>query len=526
MTPNTISPSPIATTPSPAAMPPGDPAGFASLLEGFEAQNMPAPAGSVLPGVRQAVADLLARGTGESETPGATGIADPELPTLDAVLATGGDVPVVAGGAQPITGPKFLEAELPPGLARRLGEIAVPGKGKASRQDRPLPMPLRADALDAPAELPVGDAIDGGADAQPPKARDRDLRPDPGFAAEAELARRNPEARIIVAARVAETPAVAHATARLDPVRVPGAPAEAEVDMPVDASPPPASPEPPVSTAEPTIEASQDATEPAEIAPSPAEDGAPAPHPSAARGRDAERLTGLARAFERSGQPRLDPARGEAEPPRPEPRPDASPAGRPFEALAALAAGVAPPRSLPAALAERTPAAPAAFDVAPATGSAPGFGFHPATPVQVRAPDFAAAPGPVVDTARADWMQSMIERIGEIRHENGTREAQIRLAPDILGVVEIRIERRDERMHVTMSADNPQARAMLGEAAPKLQEMAEARGLRLTQSSVDAGASHQNPQRRQGGDGATLPEAPARAGAETPSTDRSDDRIA
>lgn len=520
MTPNIITATPATPALSPALMPGGDPAGFARLLDGFAAQNLPAAAGSILPGMRQAVADPA----GDDAAMPVDG-AIPELPALDAVLTTGEAVPVGSGPDAPDGAASLLAGALPPGLAKRIGEIASPGKGKAGLHARPLPMPLRADAPESEDGLsaePDEDAVIAPADTP---ARRQDPRPEPGFGAQAELAPREPLARPLeIAARAAEAPAIdaagdaAPETPPQDAVAPTIAAAPTTTATAPDAAPTPAPVDPAAETPPPVAEAAVPVEARPEM-PDRAEDRA--------RGRDPERLTGLARAFERSGQPRLDPAQAAPAAPVPTPRPDTvAPAGRPFEALAALAAGAAPLRLLPAAPGDRTPAEPAAFDLAPVSASAPSFGFHPAASVHVRAPAFAAAAAPVVDTARADWLQSMIERIGEIRHENGTREAQIRLAPDMLGIVDVRIERRDERMHVTLSAENPQARALLSEAAPRLQEMAEARGLRLGQASVDAGASQQNPQRRPGGEAAPAPAAPPSARRGDDESPRSDDRIA
>lgn len=116
--------------------------------------------------------------------------------------------------------------------------------------------------------------------------------------------------------------------------------------------------------------------------------------------------------------------------------------------------------------------------------------------------DFGVANRPVIDTSRAEWMQAMIERIAEMPQVDGKREAQITLRPDALGAVEVRIEQRQDRLHVTMNADNAQARQLLSESAPRLQELAEARGLRLSQSGVGGGESQDRqpqPERQEAG---------------------------
>lgn len=117
----------------------------------------------------------------------------------------------------------------------------------------------------------------------------------------------------------------------------------------------------------------------------------------------------------------------------------------------------------------------------------------PATPVS--APSLAQ-PAPV-DVSRAEWAQAMIDRIAELPQAEGRREAQIRLIPDALGKVDVSIVQRDDQMQVTLNAETAPARQLLAEAAPRLQEMAEARGLRLADPQVGGGQSQD---RRQSSD--------------------------
>lgn len=539
MTPTSISTLSTGPGPTLSAAPAGDADAFAALLKGLETGNPIADAGTALPDGRQAVAAPP---------------AEASLPGLEAILETGEGIPVPPGPGCEVEietpllpavageGKESAKDTLPAGLQKITLEIAAPGKSRANLHARALPMPFRAlmggeaPAPDAPLTVaPAGEKAPKAA------AKAEEIVVDPAFAPEAPRLDPAPERKpITVAARVADTPAIDRATAALDPVRVPAPKAEE----------PPAVPAPETRVDGETKSAA-DAAQQAPIEtlkteglpapdaqpePSAADVRAPAPQAAeiAARAADPARDRSVPPAY--AGlTPAAPPGRkaaGEPEAPRLR-----APAGRPFEALAALAAGQEPLRPLPAALTGRTPAEPAAFAdllsgidpaaLTPASSSQPaGFGFHPATPVQMRGADLVAAGAPVVDTSRADWLQSMIERIGEIRHEGGAREAQIRLAPDALGTVDIRIEQRDDRIHVTMTAETAQARALLAEASPRLQDMAEARGLRLTQSSVDAGQS-QNQQRRQGGDAPGTPAAPASARRATdPETARSQDRIA
>lgn len=127
----------------------------------------------------------------------------------------------------------------------------------------------------------------------------------------------------------------------------------------------------------------------------------------------------------------------------------------------------------------------------------PAFDFAPLSPVAASqpAPITVQAAPPVqlgtVDTARAEWMQAMIDRIGDIAQEDGKREAQIRLRPDALGAIEVKIVERDNRYQVTLNADTAQTRQLLSEHAPRLAELAEARGLRFAQTDIGGGAQQQ-----------------------------------
>jgi flagellar hook-length control protein FliK len=82
-----------------------------------------------------------------------------------------------------------------------------------------------------------------------------------------------------------------------------------------------------------------------------------------------------------------------------------------------------------------------------------------------------------------------------------------------------------DRIHVRFTADTPAARDALTSAQPRLAEMAEARGLRLGQTSVDAGSANQGGSRQGAAPQTNIPSAPA--GAQAEATDSTtDDRIA
>lgn len=100
---------------------------------------------------------------------------------------------------------------------------------------------------------------------------------------------------------------------------------------------------------------------------------------------------------------------------------------------------------------------------------------------------------PALDMRRQEWMGAMVEHIEALRDASprnlNTRETNIRLAPDALGSVDISIRHEGDRVHVRFTAENANARALIADAQPRLAELAEARGLRLGQTSVDAGVA-------------------------------------
>ncbi|HEY0624276.1 flagellar hook-length control protein FliK [Sphingomonas sp.] len=129
-----------------------------------------------------------------------------------------------------------------------------------------------------------------------------------------------------------------------------------------------------------------------------------------------------------------------------------------------------------------------------------------------------------LDLSRDDWTGKMVDRIATLREAAEAADTRIRLAPENLGNVDVSIRRDGDRLHVHFTAENPAARQLLTEAAPRLAELAEARGVKLGQTSVDAGAGGQSqgqssqPQSHQ-------PGRPASVAARTTQSDR-DDRVA
>lgn len=132
----------------------------------------------------------------------------------------------------------------------------------------------------------------------------------------------------------------------------------------------------------------------------------------------------------------------------------------------------------------------------------------------------SGADQPPLDMSRDDWAGKMIDRIAVLRDTAEAADTRIRLAPDNLGNVEVSIRREGDRIHVHFAAENPAARQLLAEAAPRLAELADARGVKLGQTSVDAGTGGQ-----QGSPGQPQPNRSARPASAAARADH-DDRIA
>ena len=128
-----------------------------------------------------------------------------------------------------------------------------------------------------------------------------------------------------------------------------------------------------------------------------------------------------------------------------------------------------------------------------------------------------------LDLSRDDWTGKMIERIAALRDGVEAADARIRLAPENLGTVDVSIRRDGDRLQVHFTAENPATRQLLADAAPRLAELAEARGLKLGQSSVDGGGSGERGQQQQPNHPST-PARPTSARADTGTA--SDARIA
>jgi flagellar hook-length control protein FliK len=155
-----------------------------------------------------------------------------------------------------------------------------------------------------------------------------------------------------------------------------------------------------------------------------------------------------------------------------------------------------------------------------------GATFAPSAPDAASAPAIAAPADlqqAVLDTRRHEWMGAMIDRIETMRDASSTGDTRIRLAPPALGQVDISIRHDGDRIHVHFAAETSAGRQLLTDAQPRLAELAEARGVKLGQTSVDGGSSgsgHQQDAARQ-----PMPARPASTATAEPAAD-TDQRVA
>ncbi|MGN6279032.1 MAG: flagellar hook-length control protein FliK [Sphingomonas sp.] len=115
-----------------------------------------------------------------------------------------------------------------------------------------------------------------------------------------------------------------------------------------------------------------------------------------------------------------------------------------------------------------------------------------------------------LDMHRDDWPQAMIDRIEALRDAADATSTRITLAPDALGKVDLSIRHDGDAVHVHFAAEAAQTRAILADAQPRLAELAQARGLKLGQATVDAGSGGQG-QRQQAAATPAQPQRPPSA---------------
>lgn len=130
-----------------------------------------------------------------------------------------------------------------------------------------------------------------------------------------------------------------------------------------------------------------------------------------------------------------------------------------------------------------------------------------------------------LDMRRQEWMGQMVDQLEAMRDASPTRETRLSLSPEALGKVDVSIRQDGDRIHVHFATETQAARQLLTDAQPRLSELAEARGVKLGQTSVDGGGAGQGSARhaRQ----VPTPQSPMpRAAEAAEATDSTNDRIA
>lgn len=139
-------------------------------------------------------------------------------------------------------------------------------------------------------------------------------------------------------------------------------------------------------------------------------------------------------------------------------------------------------------------------------------GAMPLVPAADLAPQAVPAAGnarqPALDMGGETWPGRMIERIEALRDAADANDASIRLIPDRLGAIDVSLKRDGDGIEVRLHAHQAETRALLAEAQPKLVEMGEARGLRLS-AQTDGGAGGGPPQQQRPPAPSAAPAAPA-----------------
>jgi flagellar hook-length control protein FliK len=115
-----------------------------------------------------------------------------------------------------------------------------------------------------------------------------------------------------------------------------------------------------------------------------------------------------------------------------------------------------------------------------------------------------------LDLRQDTGLQSMVDHIETLRDNADATDTRIRLTPAGLGTVDVAVRKDGDTVHVHFAAEQPETRTLIADAQPRLSELAQARGIRLGETSVSGGAS--DPGRQQPQQAFTAERAaPARA---------------
>lgn len=103
---------------------------------------------------------------------------------------------------------------------------------------------------------------------------------------------------------------------------------------------------------------------------------------------------------------------------------------------------------------------------------------------------------PTIDTRHSKWIAGVIDHIEVLRDAADAQNTRIRLLPDALGKIDVALHRQGDAVSVRFTADQRETRQLLIDAQPRLTELAAARGIRISQSSVDHGSAGGQPQQQ------------------------------
>ncbi|MET4593596.1 MULTISPECIES: flagellar hook-length control protein FliK [unclassified Sphingomonas] len=107
-----------------------------------------------------------------------------------------------------------------------------------------------------------------------------------------------------------------------------------------------------------------------------------------------------------------------------------------------------------------------------------------------------ADPQAPLDMRHERWPTAMIERIEVLRDAANATDTRIRLIPDALGAIDVAVRKDGDTLHVHFNAEQAATRTLLQDAQPRLAELADARGLKLSHGAVETGAGTGQHQQR------------------------------
>ncbi|MES3154846.1 flagellar hook-length control protein FliK [Sphingomonas faeni] len=124
----------------------------------------------------------------------------------------------------------------------------------------------------------------------------------------------------------------------------------------------------------------------------------------------------------------------------------------------------------------------------PAPSDTPLAPVGATAPHEIKVADAQQAP---LDMRQERWPHAMIERIEMLRDAADAVDTRIRLVPDALGAIDVSVKTEGDTVRVHFNAEQAATRTLLTDAQPRLAELAEARGLKLSQGSLGDGGAHQ-----------------------------------